>query len=268
MIKHPIVEFLKYTVLITTTLYTQQPLLVGFLFILSQVISRGRLWVVNLWVIVALLFINSFSSLDGVTFLAYHNYHIITLEAVIYGGLSGLRMATLLNVCWKFSQDVRSEKLVVVTSYLAPPLSLLISMTVRNVRRYSEKLKEIYSFQSSLQEDENIIVKFKIAFKSVSILIDWALENGFETSQSMKLRHFGEHRRTAYRPIKLSIRDLFEVILILLWFLIYLLTRPHIQIIPELQINFSALNAILLWLFIIYIFKEDLNEVKNRKDDL
>ena len=268
MRKHPIVEFVKYVLLITLLILTENPLSIGIIFLFITIITKGRFWLLNLWVIVAIIFIDSFASLDGVTYLCYHNYHIITLEAVLFGLTSGVKMSALVGICWKFSQDVKSDKLVVVTSYLSPNLALLISMTVRNIDRYSKKLKEIYSLRIASNEDSNIISKFYEIIVSVSILLDWALENGMETTFSMLVRKYGTTKRSSYKSILISRRDIVEVILQILVFIAYIISLPNVDFFPEVKIGFSIFNICILTVSIFYCSLEEYFESQVRRDQI
>lgn len=265
MRKHPIVEFVRYLILLTIAITTMNPVVIGVLLIVSTIITRFRLWLIDLWLFVAIVVIDLFSSLDGVTFIAYHNYHIITFEALVYGLISGLRLVTVVQLSWKFSQDVRSDKLVVVTSFLAPPLSLLLSMSVRNVRRYSVKIKEIYWTQLSLEENQGLVVKIVVGVRSMSILIDWALDNGMETITSMESRGYGKHRRTCYRPISITSLDLVELFVYLLVTIAYYITVPSVVILPEINIGFSLLNTITIVVVGMYCLLEEYFESKSKQ---
>lgn len=265
MRKHPIVEFTKFIILIFVCCTTENPVVIGAFALTALIISRGRLWFSSLWVFFVIWTIDIFTISEGVTFLGYRNFHLVTLEGVTYGLLMAIRMVALLNLIWTMSMDIKTDKIVIITSYLAPPLSLLISMTVRAVRRYSQKYKEIYYFHKSMEKD-GLIHKLYAAVISLSILIDWALENGMETSQSMMSRKYGTTRRTSYKNVRISGRDVAEIAAQIVIFTVYELSKPVVYILPETIINFDILNCVMVASMCVYAIVEEANENRVKRD--
>lgn len=265
MRKHPIVEFIKFIILIFVCCTTEDPIVIGTFVVMSLIISRGRLWFSSVWMFFVIWFIDIFTISEGVTFLGYRNFHLVTLEGIVYGLLMALRTVALWNIAWTMSADIKTDKLVVITSYLAPSLSLIISMTVRAVRRYSSKYKEIFYFQKSLERDD-IVHRVYVAVKSLSILVDWSLENGMETAQSMTARKYGSGRRSTYHNVRITGRDIAEIVLVLLFFTGYELTKPVVYIIPEIVVNFNAINACIVLLMCIYAIVEEKYEDRIKSD--
>ena len=265
MRKHPIVEFIKFIILIFVCCTTENPIVIGAFLVMSLVITRGKLWFSSLWVFFVIWVIDIVTVSEGVTALGYRNFHLITMEGVVYGLLMGMRMVALLNLAWTMSHDLKMDKIVVITSYIAPPVSLIISMTIRAVRRYSEKYKEIFYFHKSMENDD-LIHRIYIAVKSLSILLDWSLENGLETAWSMKSRKYGTRRRSSYHNIRITQNDICEIAAEIICFTIYEISKPVTYILPEIVINHNLINTVTVLIMCIYAIVEELNENRLKRD--
>ena len=154
----------------------------------------------------------------GETILIYLNSNPITLESIAYGVARGTLYLTVIMWFLSVNRVLTSDKILVVTGYFSPEISLVISMAMRFIPRYKAKLKEIFISQSCLGNDikkANFIRKIIISVNCISILITWALENAIETSDTMKCRGFGyKKHRTAYHPIRFKYMDIVVLIII------------------------------------------------------
>lgn len=265
MRKHPIVEFIKFIILIFVCCTTENPVVIGAFFIVSVIISHGKHWFSSLWVFFSIWVIDTFTISEGVTFLGYRNFHLVTLEGVVFGFLMGLRMVALWNLAFTMSKDLTTDKIVVITSYLSPSLSILVSMTIRAVRRYSVKYKEIYYFRKSMEKSD-AFHRLYAAVTALSVLLDWALENGMETSQSMQSRKYGTVRRTSYTNIRINGRDIAEIVAIFVIFIIYEVSKPTVYILPAIELHYSAVNCAMVLIMCIYAFTEEYYEDRTKRD--
>ncbi|MCC8069209.1 MAG: energy-coupling factor transporter transmembrane protein EcfT [Ruminococcus sp.] len=164
----------------------------------------------------------------GDTILFYVNYNPITLESVVYGAVLGTLYLTVILWFLSVERVLTSDKILIVTGYLSPEVSLVISMAMRFIPRYKAKLKEIFMAQSCLGNNvkkANFVRKIIISVNCISILITWALENAIETSDTMKCRGFGSKKhRTAYHAVRLKHMDIIAIILILLMDIVMFIT--------------------------------------------
>lgn len=92
--------------------------------------------------------------------------------------------------------------------YLFPPAAIVLSMAIRSVNRYTDKLVEIYHFQMSMESARGLWNRMISAIRSISILINWALENGLEIADAMECRAYGSTLRTSYTPFRLLPGDI------------------------------------------------------------
>ncbi len=267
MRKHPIVEFIKFIIMIFICCTTENPVVIVVFFVTSLIISGFKLWFSTLWMFFIVFTIDIFTISEGVTHLGYRNFHLITMEGIVYGFFMALRLVALINVSWTMSKDIKSDKLVIITSYLAPPIALLISMTIRAMCRYTDKYKEIFFFHKSMEKDD-WLHRVYCAVISLSILLDWALENGIETGMSMENRKYGTGPRTSYRNVRISKNDILEIAVIILIFIIYVISQPRVYLLPEIEINISVVNTLMVILLCGYSVYEEINENRIRRDSL
>lgn len=159
--------------------------------------------------------INGLTSHYGITVLAsLPDGNSLTLESLIYGIVTGLTASTVITwfSCW--NETFTSDKILYLTAGKLPKTALVITMALRFAPLYLQKAKEIAQAQKGLGKgvtDGNIISRIKNGGKIISVLITWALENGIETSDSMKGRGYGLKPKTNYSNYLFTSYDIFIV---------------------------------------------------------
>ncbi|MCD7827531.1 MAG: energy-coupling factor transporter transmembrane protein EcfT [Clostridiales bacterium] len=131
--------------------------------------------------------------------LANGNY--ICLEPIVYGAVTGISVSAVLMWFSSFNTVVSSDKIMYVLGRRLPKISLLLTMSLRFVPLYRNKLREISRAQTGLGKGVNrgkLSERLRNGCKILSILISWALEGAIETSDSMKCRGYGLKNATHY----------------------------------------------------------------------
>ena len=261
MRQHPAVEFVRYIAIIAIVCTSINPIMLG-IFAIGAIMMLGMkkpsFYIGLASMILFIMLVNILTNHRGETFLIYMNDNIITLESIIYGFVLGLQVTILMILCMIFSRAMTSEKIIIVTSYLSPALSLLISMSVRSFYRYKDKLLEIFHFQISQLSKQTTFTKLVAGVRSISILINWSLENGIESADSMTMRGYGSTRRTSYSPIRLNSHDILEILCIIIMSIIIFITNPYILISPRIEIHYNIINTIVLIILMIYAVSEEI----------
>ena len=230
---NPIVVTVYFLSVIGILMFSPNPvlLLLGFLGALSYTLMRSRrpsakshLFYLLLFVILTL--INPLMSHNGKTVLLVINDSPITFEALIYGVVSAGILVTVLYLFRSFSEIMTRDKLLYVFGSLSPKLALILSMGLRYVPLFRERARKISESQKALglYKEDNILDKIKSDLRVFSILITWALENGITTADSMAARGYGSGRRTSFAIFKFSPRDIFTLVLILIFFALTVLS--------------------------------------------
>ena len=147
----------------------------------------------------------------GVTILAYlPSGNPLTLESIWFGFIaSGMLLSVILWFSC-FNEIMTSDKLIYIFGRIIPSLSLIFSMTLRAVPRFSEQFKKVSKAQKCLGRsitEGSLLKRIKNAVSIFSIMITWSMENAIETADSMKARGFGTKKRTAFSIYTFTKRD-------------------------------------------------------------
>ena len=174
-----------------------------------KAIKQNLLYIIPILLLTAL--INPLFSHEGMTVLAYlPNGNPLTKESVFYGISAAVMLVSV--ICWfsSFNEIMTSDKIIYLFGKLTPALSLIISMVLRFVPRFSAQLKLTAKAQRCIGKDMsngNIIERAKHGLNILSAMATWSLENAIETADSMKSRGYGTAKRTAFSVFKFDKRD-------------------------------------------------------------
>lgn len=157
---------------------------------------------------------------EGVTILAYlPSGNPLTLESVVYGLAAGVMIVSV--ICWFscYNEVMTSDKFIYLFGKIIPSMSLILSMTLRFVPKFSAQLKTVTNAQRCIgrdMSDGSIIKRAKNGITILSILVTWSLENAIETADSMKSRGYGLPGRTAFSIFTFDQRDRYALYSILI----------------------------------------------------
>ncbi|MDD6564740.1 MAG: energy-coupling factor transporter transmembrane component T [Clostridiales bacterium] len=216
---HPIVNFVYFAFVIGFSCVFMHPiclvisLLSGFIY---SVMLKGRKAVkTNLIYMLPTLtfaaFINPAFNHEGVTIISYlPSGNPLTLESVVYGLAAAMMIVSV--ICWFscYTEIMTSDKFIYLFGKIIPSLSLVLSMTLRFVPKFSAQLKVVTNAQRCMGRDVSngsVIQRAKHGLLILSIMTTWALENAIETADSMKSRGFGHSGRTSFSIFTFDKRD-------------------------------------------------------------
>ena len=162
--------------------------------------------------------INPLWNQHGETVLFVINDRAITKEALLYGGVTGLRLAAVLYWFRSFSDLMTSEKLFYLFRFLSPKLALVFSMAVRNLTLFRQQTERIRLSQRAvgLFREEHLIDDVRGGLHIFSILMTWALENGIITANSMAARGYGCGKRSSFTYFRWRRQDVLLLLTALL----------------------------------------------------
>ncbi len=216
---HPIVNFTYFVFVIGFSCFFMHPVCLGislFSGFTYSVMLGGRKKVKSnlLYMLAMFLFtalINPAFSHEGVTVIGYlPGGNPLTLESIVYGVSTA---AMLIGVICHFScynAVMTSDKFLYLFGKSMPGMSLILSMTLRFVPRFTAQLKVVTNAQRCMGRDlrvGSILKRAKCALLILSSMTTWALENAIETADSMKARGYGIPGRTAFSIFTLDKRD-------------------------------------------------------------
>lgn len=214
--RHPAVNFIFFTAVAVLEMLFLHPLFLAVSFFGAfafNILLKGKKALKMFFCFYFPLFIfvivlNTLVAHYGVTtLLILSSGNRITLEAMVYGAVTGAVAVTMMMWFSCYSEVVTEDKFLHLFGKRMPYLALLIMMVLRFIPLYTKRLRETYSARRaagiSLGKD-GFTDKIKIAVSSVSGVISWALEHSIETADSMKSRGFGLKGRTSYSRFEFS----------------------------------------------------------------
>ena len=231
---HPIVNFVYFVFVIGFSCVFMHPvclvisLLSGFTY---SVMLKGKKAVKTnlIYMMPTLIFaslINPAFNHEGITIIRYlPSGNPLTLESVAYGLAAAIMIVSV--ICWFscYTEVMTSDKFIYLFGRIIPSLSLILSMTLRFVPKFSAQLKTVVNAQRCMGRDVSngsILERAKHGLSILSIMTTWALENAIETADSMKSRGYGHPGRTAFSIFTFDKRDK-KVLLCIMVFGIYTL---------------------------------------------
>lgn len=225
---HPLVNFIYFAFVIGFSCFFMHPVCLGISFVcgfLYSVMLKGRKAIIKnlmymLPMFVAMAIINPAFNHEGITVLEYlPGGNPLTLESVIYGLCAAGMIICVICHFSCYNEVMTSDKFIYLFGKIIPSLSLVISMTLRFVPRFTAQLKVVSNAQRGMGKDVSkgsITARAKHGIRILSIMITWALENSIETADSMKARGYGIPGRTAFSIYTFDKRDLNALIYILI----------------------------------------------------
>ena len=223
---HPIVNFTYFLAVILFSMIFMNPVCLGIslgLSFLTAIDMKGRSMLgfglkVLLPVMVLTALINPAFNHRGVTLITYQpGGNPLTLESILFGLAASAMIGSV--ICWFscYNRIMTSDRFIYLFGRVIPSLSLIFSMILRFVPRFGAQIKRIYGAQKALygEEGENLRGRARAGLRSFSAMIDWALENSIQISDSMKSRGYGQRRRTAFSIFTFERRDGVSLLLIL-----------------------------------------------------
>lgn len=224
---HPMINLIYFTAAITCTICFKHPIFLGISFICAFAYSVKlggiKVFLLNLcFVLLAFGYAAWYSSYHhfGVTVLD-RNFigNQITLEAIVYGGVTGINVVTVFMWLCCIFMLITADKIVYLFGRISPKLSLFLSILLRTVPRVKTRAKRIEISREGIGrgvKQGNILEKILHLFSLISILITWTLEDFVESSNSMKSRGYSLKGRTAFSIYRFDNRDR-SLVIVFFW---------------------------------------------------
>lgn len=264
---HPVTGLIFYIFAFFSSLSWSNPFLLTICFICASIyafkLQKKKILSYIFKFIIPLIFLvtifNALFSHYGVTVLfTMKNGNSFTLEALIYGFITGLRIGNMLLWLESFNEIITGEKTVYLFGRLSPRIALVISMVLRFIPVIRLQSRCISSSEKALcggTKERNIIKRLQSASRRLSILISWTLERGIDTASSMLARGYSLKGRTSYNSYRFSILDGIGIFLSLSALILSIALSDKIQGSYNPVIVFPEINllGILISLFLIFV---------------
>ena len=216
---HPVVNFLYFLAVLVLSMFFMHPVCLGisllaamcYFFYLKGPKAVGFQLKFMLPLLLLTAALNPLFNHEGATILLYFKGgNPLTLEAIWYGIASASMVITVVTWFACCNVVMTSDKFVYLFGKLIPALSLILSMTLRFVPRFTAQIKVVTQAQRCVGRDVssgNVLQRIKNALTILSIVITWALENAIETADSMRSRGYGAAKRTNFTPYRFTMGD-------------------------------------------------------------
>ena len=164
---------------------------------------------------------------EGATILTYlPGGNPLTLESMVYGLAAALMMVSVVQWFSCYNEVVTSDKVVYLFGRVIPALSLVLSMTLRFVPKFSTQLQTVRKAQQCIGRDlsnGSLPQRMKHGITILSIMITWSLENAIETADSMRSRGYGLPGRSAFSIYRFDSRDAAAMLWLgfCLWYIVF-----------------------------------------------
>jgi len=225
---HPIVNMIYFVLAIGFSFVFMHPVCLGvslvcgaaYMLLLDgrKALRFGLLFLLPVFLAAAV--INPTFSHAGATILSYlPGGNPITLESIQYGIAAACMLVTVIAWFRCYTAVMTSDKFVYLFGRVIPALSLVLSMALRFVPRFTAQMKAVAHAQRGVGRDisqGNPLRRARHGIKILSITITWALENAIETADSMKSRGYGLPGRSAFSIFRFDRRDRYTLIFLLL----------------------------------------------------
>ena len=216
---HPAVSFTYFALVIACSMFFMHPVclalsLLGALLYVARLKGRRALRQQVAWLVPAALLaaaLNPAFVHQGVTILTYlPSGNPLTLESILYGLAAGCMLASVILWFVCVTEVVTSDKIVYLFGRVIPALSLLLSMTLRFVPRFTRRLRTVAQAQRHMGRDTrngSVLQRVREALRVFSIVVTWSLESGIITADSMRCRGYGLPGRTSFSLYRFDRRD-------------------------------------------------------------
>ncbi len=217
---HPIINFLYFGLVLLFSMCFMNPVCLAISLVSSfvySIILKGKkavlqslLFMLPMMLMAAI--VNPAFNHEGATMLAYlPSGNPLTLESIIYGLAASAMLISVLIWFSNFNEVITSDKFVYVLGRIIPALSLILSMTLRFVPKFTRHIKVVSDAQKCIGRDVSnggIITRAKNGIRILSIMITWSLENAIESADSMRSRGYGLPGRSAFSIYRFDERDM------------------------------------------------------------
>ena len=211
---HPLSLIVFFVFAIAFTMATMNPVLLLLSFVCSLAANALMCKSRDLWVYLVFLFAiaitNPLFSHNGETVLFYLFEQRITLEAFIYGLVSGVRIVAAIYWFRLFGEVFKQDKLNWLIGKISPKLSVVFSMALRFIPLVKKNAKDIYNAQLSIMgaDPDKLTDRMKLVFNVFSALVSMSIENAIETADTMKSRGVENKNRSAFSLFSFKMKDI------------------------------------------------------------
>jgi energy-coupling factor transport system permease protein len=266
---HPFVSFSYYAGVFSLMIMMQHPLflVLALMIILAINFLEDRLKGLTRWLFfmittgILIVVLNPFFNERGRYVLFEVIGHRITLEAIVYGSMNALLIIGVMALFVSYNEVMSPNKLLYLFSKFLPQFAVLLMLTLRFIPLMRRRLADISAVQSSrgiTLIQGRWVDKAKIGILYVQALLVYSLEEAIQTADSMKVRGYGQGKRSTYEYFHFKKRDGIALFYLVFLFLLDLFGRingyGYFAIYPVMDsISVTPLEVLSLIFYFLFI---------------
>lgn len=275
---HPIVLFFYFLIIIFISMFTVNPIMILISFtsslLLYALLTSFKKMMKMFWgfliFILLMALINPIFSRNGSTVLFTIRYYKFTLESMLYGFFTTMMLTSVIIWFASYSLVFKSDKFIYLFGKVIPKTSLVLSVTLNFIPRFTRYFKEVDDAQKALGlysiENKGFLNKVKMKLRVFSIVLGMGLESSIDTADSMRARGYGLASRSNYSIFKWKISYCFLGIFWLIIssiIIIFLVKTGEYNYYPSMdKFSFDYKSIILYSAFFILTISGTILEIK------
>ncbi|MGN1266428.1 MAG: energy-coupling factor transporter transmembrane component T [Dorea sp.] len=163
---------------------------------------------ISAFVILVVIF-NMLTNSMGITEIFKIGSRSFTIESLCYGIANGLMLGSVILWFRCFTAILPNDKFLYLFGKRFPTTALLLSMILKLFPETKYKIHCIKLAQNSDIGDTKRSLKMRLrkSMRQISSLLEWSMEDGIETADSMRARGYGEGNRSSYHKYQFTRYD-------------------------------------------------------------
>lgn len=275
---HPIVLFFYFLIIIFISMFSVNPIMILISFtsslllyaLLTSFKKMIKMFLGFMVFILLMALINPIFSRNGSTVLFTIRYYKFTLESMLYGFFTTMMLTSVIIWFASYSLVFKSDKFIYLFGKVIPKTSLVLSVTLNFIPRFTKYFKEVDDAQKALGiysiENKGFLNKVKMKLRVFSIVLGMGLESSIDTADSMRARGYGINNRSNYSIFKWRISDCFLGIfwlIISLVIIIFIIKTGEYNYYPSMnKFSFDYKSIVLYSAFFILTISSTILEIK------
>lgn len=275
---HPIVLFFYFLIIIFISMFSVNPIMILISFasslllyaLLTSFKKMIKMFLGFMVFILLMALINPIFSRNGSTVLFKISYYKFTLESMLYGFFTTMMLTSVIIWFSSYSLVFKSDKFIYLFGKVIPKTSLVLSVTLNFIPRFTKYFKEVDDAQKAIGvysiENKGFLNKVKMKLRVFSIVLGMGLESSIDTADSMRARGYGINNRSNYSIFKWKISDYFLGIfwlIISLVIIMFIVKTGEYNYYPSMdKFSFDCKSIILYSAFFILTISSTILEIK------
>ncbi len=221
---HPFTVIIISLILSFAILFYNHPIyilfMIGFLIISFIMLGENKRLKNTLkysfFTVILIIIINPLVSNSGVTVI-YQGFRLpiigrfkITLEAIVYGGIMGIKLVSITLVFVLYGVMTNVDDSFSFFSKYAHRITLTLSMATNLIHRLRleiTRVKEVMVLRGAKLDEKNIFKRIRAHYPVLKVVLISSLEGALNRAEALYSKSYGKGKRTVYTELKIKSID-------------------------------------------------------------